>query len=828
MIGVAFGWTQTAAAPRLLSRLPQPFSALFCPFPPCQVEGFVMIGVSKRALCSWLAAALDKVKCGDARVVGIISYGYDFFSMVASYRHMFRSLGGWPILLRFHVEYNITLKILQPQFNRFMSAQKVSSGLYLTPPPNLPSLPRPQELVDAYSYRDRLTMPKLIVSAANDEFFALDDSFSAGGEGGWGNRGGEGGADGERGEWESDGDFQYFIASKLPPSISHRPPLTVHLSPSISHRPSPTVHLPPSISHRPSPTVHLPPSISHHPPLSVHLPPSISHRPSLTVHLSASISHRPSPTVHLSASISHRPSLSVHLPPSISQRPSPTVHLSVHLSPCIFHGSSFTFSPDHWQCTSSHLILPSPPRIPPPCAPWGSYNYWEGLPEPKFLKLLPNIDHMVLHSSQWGYDACMSFFLALLHDTSSCAALPPSSRPSLTWLPPNASSPSSSHQPSSSPPSSSNSTDTSSSSIGRAGLFSLALGGRPAAPPLLLPWTCFPLLTHVLWPKLTWRFDWPSYTIHATSEVKPVAVQAWYGNVGAWTGKTFMGSKRRDFRFILHQGRTGWCSPAAHSKWVLLLRLDGLLWPHGETFTSCSLLPTMWVLLCVMRFAQPQCLAVPPHCLAVPPHCLAVPPHCLAVPPHCLAVPPHCLAVPPHCLAVPPHCLAVPPHCLAVPPHCLAVPPHCLAVPPHCLAVPPHCLAVPPHCLAVPPHCLAVPPHCLAVPPHCLAVPPVHSVLPFQGPAGSYVSRLGKLCVQPIAFFQDKVTPPTRKDDGKWHFSATVSDIPKVGYRALWIQVDYDLPSYDKPFSITTEAMVAPNNYPFEYCDTAKCHNVLV
>ncbi|CAI5534800.1 unnamed protein product [Closterium sp. Naga37s-1] len=285
------------------------------------VRGFDVAQLATRALLPYVP-----------RVVGIISYGYDFFSMVASYRHMFRSLGGWPILLRFHVEYNITLKIFQPQFNRFM------------------------ELVDAHSYRERLTMPKLIVSAANDEFFALDDS----------------------------------------------------------------------------------------------------------------------------------------------------------------------------------------------------YNYWEGLPEPKFLKLLPNIDHMVLHSSQWGYDACISFFLALLHDTSSCAALPPSSRPSLTWLPPNASSPSSSHQPSSSPPSSSNPTDTSSSSsIGRAGLFSLALGGRPAAPPLLLPWTCSPLLTHVLWPKLTWRFDWPSYTIHATSEVKPVAVQA-------WTGKTFMGSKRRDFRFILHQGRTGW------------------------------------------------------------------------------------------------------------------------------------------------------------------------------------------------------------------------------------------------------------------------------
>ncbi|CAI7772272.1 unnamed protein product, partial [Closterium sp. NIES-53] len=119
-----------------------------------------------------------------------------------------------------------------------------------------------------------------------------------------------------------------------------------------------------------------------------------------------------------------------------------------------------------------------------------------------------------------GYDACISFFLALLHYTSSCATLPPSRRPSLTWIPPKTSSLSSSLQPPSSPPSSSTPTDTSSSSssnsIGRAGLFSLALVGCPAAPPLLLPCTCPPLLTSVLWPKLTCRFNWPSYTIHAT------------------------------------------------------------------------------------------------------------------------------------------------------------------------------------------------------------------------------------------------------------------------------------------------------------------------
>ena len=34
------------------------------------------------------------------------------------------------------------------------------------------------EIIDPYSYRDRLTMPKLILSATGDEFFAPDDSYA--------------------------------------------------------------------------------------------------------------------------------------------------------------------------------------------------------------------------------------------------------------------------------------------------------------------------------------------------------------------------------------------------------------------------------------------------------------------------------------------------------------------------------------------------------------------------------------------------------------------------------------------------------------------------
>lgn len=33
------------------------------------------------------------------------------------------------------------------------------------------------EIIDPYYYRDRLTMPKMVISATGDEFFSPDDSY---------------------------------------------------------------------------------------------------------------------------------------------------------------------------------------------------------------------------------------------------------------------------------------------------------------------------------------------------------------------------------------------------------------------------------------------------------------------------------------------------------------------------------------------------------------------------------------------------------------------------------------------------------------------------
>ncbi|GJP62829.1 hypothetical protein CLOP_g19851 [Closterium sp. NIES-67] len=115
--------------------------------PHVPVEGFVAIGVSKRAYMAWLSAALDK------RVVAFISYGYDLINFPTNMQHVLDSLGGMPVLGKFLVDYGVIGMLHSPQLQRVMS------------------------YTDPYFFLDRLTMPKLLISASNDEFFFMDDSY---------------------------------------------------------------------------------------------------------------------------------------------------------------------------------------------------------------------------------------------------------------------------------------------------------------------------------------------------------------------------------------------------------------------------------------------------------------------------------------------------------------------------------------------------------------------------------------------------------------------------------------------------------------------------
>ncbi|XP_041349105.1 autocrine proliferation repressor protein A-like [Gigantopelta aegis] len=111
------------------------------------IKKFVVCGESKRGWTTWTTAAVDK------RVIAISPIVMDLLNMVKNLHHHYRSLGGWTFEFYNYYQENITTSL----------DDKVTQQL--------------ADIVDPYSYLDRLTMPKYIVTASGDEFFIPDDSY---------------------------------------------------------------------------------------------------------------------------------------------------------------------------------------------------------------------------------------------------------------------------------------------------------------------------------------------------------------------------------------------------------------------------------------------------------------------------------------------------------------------------------------------------------------------------------------------------------------------------------------------------------------------------
>ncbi len=111
-----------------------------------RVSKFVVSGASKRGWTTWLAAAVDR------RVVGVAPIVIDLLNIEPSMRHHRNSYGAWSKALG--------------DYERQGLADKLGSE----------STKPIVAIVDPYVYRDRLTMPKCIINASQDEFFLPDSS----------------------------------------------------------------------------------------------------------------------------------------------------------------------------------------------------------------------------------------------------------------------------------------------------------------------------------------------------------------------------------------------------------------------------------------------------------------------------------------------------------------------------------------------------------------------------------------------------------------------------------------------------------------------------
>ncbi len=110
------------------------------------LKRFVVAGGSKRGWTTWLTGAMD------ARVIGIIPIVIDVVNADPSMRQHFAAYGFWAPSVGNYVDHNIMARLDHPR------------------------LQDAYDLVDPYHYRHRLTMPKLILNAAGDQFFLPDSS----------------------------------------------------------------------------------------------------------------------------------------------------------------------------------------------------------------------------------------------------------------------------------------------------------------------------------------------------------------------------------------------------------------------------------------------------------------------------------------------------------------------------------------------------------------------------------------------------------------------------------------------------------------------------
>jgi len=109
-----------------------------------EVNGFVVAGASKRGWTTWFTGVVDK------RVKGISPLVYDNLNLVRQMEHQVEAWGKYSEQIDDYTEKNIPQRLVEGDLRELSF------------------------LVDPYTYRDRITMPKLIVTGTNDRYWPLD------------------------------------------------------------------------------------------------------------------------------------------------------------------------------------------------------------------------------------------------------------------------------------------------------------------------------------------------------------------------------------------------------------------------------------------------------------------------------------------------------------------------------------------------------------------------------------------------------------------------------------------------------------------------------
>jgi len=111
-----------------------------------EIKQFVVAGASKRGWTTWTTGAVDK------RVVAMVPMVMPILNIVPNMNHHYQAYGGWSFALDDYLNMKLMANLNEPNFLELAA------------------------IVDPWSYKERLTMPKFILCAAGDEFFLPDSA----------------------------------------------------------------------------------------------------------------------------------------------------------------------------------------------------------------------------------------------------------------------------------------------------------------------------------------------------------------------------------------------------------------------------------------------------------------------------------------------------------------------------------------------------------------------------------------------------------------------------------------------------------------------------
>lgn len=108
------------------------------------LQRFVVIGFSKRGATTWLTAAVD------TRVVAMAPGVFDVLNMAPQFEHHYSAYGFYTGAVQDYVNYNIVRRVRSPEGQDLL------------------------KVIDPYSYRAVLGLPKFLINSTGDQFFLPD------------------------------------------------------------------------------------------------------------------------------------------------------------------------------------------------------------------------------------------------------------------------------------------------------------------------------------------------------------------------------------------------------------------------------------------------------------------------------------------------------------------------------------------------------------------------------------------------------------------------------------------------------------------------------